>query len=92
LPIETRAEAQSTSEYKGQSHVWKVLPLNISSGDGMLEAFKQVSLTKKVSIEMAKQYGLFDEDDPDAALEVDENGMVEISQWRHAIVNFLILC
>ncbi|MBY0570381.1 MAG: dynamin family protein, partial [Burkholderiaceae bacterium] len=88
LPIETRAEAQSTSEYKGQSHVWKVLPLNISSGDGMLEAFKQVSLTKKVSIDMAKQYGLFDEDDPDAALEVDENGMVEISQWRHAIVNF----
>ena len=88
LPIETRADAQSTSEYKGQNHVWKVLPLNISSGDGMLEAFKQVSLTKKVSVEMAKQYGLFDEDDPDAALEVDENGLVEISQWRHAIVNF----
>ena len=45
LPIETRAQAQSTSEYKGQSHVWTVLPLNIQSGDGMLEAFKQVSLT-----------------------------------------------
>jgi len=88
LPIETRSETQSTSEYKGQSHVWTVLPLNISSGDGMLEAFKQVSLTKKVTIDVAKSYGLFDEEDPDAALEVDENGMVEISQWRHAIVNF----
>lgn len=88
LPIETRAEAQSTSEYKGQSHVWTVLPLNISSGEGMLEAFKQVSLTKKVSVDTAKQYGLFDESDPDAALEVDENGLVEISQWRHAIINF----
>ncbi|MBC3884044.1 dynamin family protein [Undibacterium griseum] len=88
LPIETRSEAQSTSEYKGQSHVWQVLPLNISSGDGMLEAFKQVSLTKKVSVEVAKQYGLFDEEDPDAALEIDEDGLVEISQWRHAIVNF----
>ncbi|MBC3910488.1 MULTISPECIES: dynamin family protein [Undibacterium] len=88
LPIETRAEAQSTSEYKGQSHVWTVLPLNINSGDGMLEAFKQVSLTKKVSIEVAKQYGLFDENDPDAPLEIDENGLVEISQWRHAIINF----
>ncbi|MFZ6688661.1 dynamin family protein [Undibacterium sp. SXout11W] len=88
LPIETRSETQSTSEYKGQSHVWTVLPLNISSGDGMLEAFKQVSLTKKVTIEVAKSYGLFDEEDPDAALEVDEDGMVEISQWRHAIVNF----
>ena len=30
----------------------------------------------------------FDEQDPDAALEVDENGLVEISQWRHAVVNF----
>jgi hypothetical protein len=88
LPIETRSEAQSTSDYKGQHHVWTVLPLNISSGDGMLEAFKQVSLTKKVSIETAKSYGLYDESDPDAALEVDEDGMVEISQWRHAIVNF----
>jgi hypothetical protein len=88
LPIETRAEAQSTTDYKGQHHVWTVLPLNISSGDGMLEAFKQVSLTKKVPKETAKSYGLFDEADPDAALEVDEDGLVEISQWRHAIVNF----
>ncbi|MBI3284880.1 MAG: dynamin family protein [Burkholderiales bacterium] len=88
LPIETRAEALSTSDYKGQSHVWTVLPLNIQSGDGMLEAFKQVGLTKKVTVELAKSYGLFDEDDPDAPLEIDENGLVEISQWRHAIVNF----
>jgi translation elongation factor EF-G len=64
------------------------LPLDISSGDGMLEAFKQVSLTKRVSIEQAKTYGLYDDTDPDAALATDENGMVEISQWRHAIVNF----
>ncbi|WP_295760186.1 dynamin family protein [Undibacterium sp.] len=88
LPIETRGEALSTSDYKGQHHVWTVLPLNVSSGDGMLEAFKQVSLTKTVSIETAKSYGLYDENDPDAALELDENGCVEISQWRHAIVNF----
>ncbi|CAN5856687.1 dynamin-like GTPase family protein [soil metagenome] len=88
LPIETRSEAQSTSDYKGQHHVWTVLPLNVSSGDGMLEAFKQVSQTKKVSIDTAKSYGLYDETDPDAGLEVDENGLVEISQWRHAIVNF----
>jgi hypothetical protein len=65
-----------------------VLPLDVQSGDGMLDAFRQVSLTKKVSVDVAKQYGLFDEQDPDAALEVDENGLVEISQWRHAVVNF----
>ncbi|MFZ6818049.1 dynamin family protein [Undibacterium sp. Ji22W] len=88
LPIETRSETLSTTEYKGNQHIWTVLPLDTKSGDGMLEAFKQVSLTKKVSKEIAKSYGLYDESDPDAALEVDENGLVEISQWRHAIVNF----
>lgn len=88
LPIETRAEAQSTSDFKAQSQVWTVLPLDTSSGDGMLEAFKQVSLTKRVPIAEAASYGLYDETDLDMVLAVDENGMVEISQWRHAIVNF----
>jgi hypothetical protein len=88
LPIETRGESPSTSDLKNQGHVWTVLPLNIASGEGMLEAFKQVSLTKRVSIAQAKRYGLYDEMDPDIALAVDQDGMVEISRWRHAIVNF----
>jgi hypothetical protein len=88
LPIETRAEPMSTTEYKEHSNVWTVLPLDIDSADGMLEAFKQVSLTKRVTLEEAKRYGLYDEEDQDIASEVDDNGMIEISQWRHAIVNF----
>lgn len=88
LPIETRSESASTSDFKERNHVWTVLPLDINSGDGMLEAFKQVSLTKRVSVEQAKSYGLYHEDDPDAKLAVDQDGLVEISQWRHAIVNF----
>jgi hypothetical protein len=88
LPIETRAEAASTSDYKDNNHVWTVLPLDITSGEGMLDAFKQVSLTKRVPVEEAKRYGLYHEDDPDASLSVGDDGLVEISQWRHAIVNF----
>ncbi|MFC5472871.1 dynamin family protein [Paraherbaspirillum soli] len=88
LPIETRAEAQSTSDYKSAHHAWTVLPLDTSSTDGMLEAFKQVSLTKWVPKEEAARYGLFDDSDPDAVVTVDALGRVEISQWRHAIVNF----
>jgi hypothetical protein len=88
LPIETRAESGSTSDYREQSHVWTVLPLDITSGEGMFEAFKQVSLTKRVTVEDATRYGLFHADDPDAALSVGQDGLIEISQWRHAIVNF----
>src|SRR5450830_795704 len=32
LPIETRAEAQSTSEFKEQNNAWTVLPLDIEAG------------------------------------------------------------
>ena len=88
LPIETRAEPHSTSDYREQSSVWTVLPLDVSSGEGMLEAFKQVSLTKRVPVAEAQRYGLYDEEDPDAGLSVGPDGLVEISQWRHAIVNF----
>jgi len=88
LPIETRAEAQSTSDYREQSHAWTVLPLDIESGEGMLEAFRQVSLTKRVPVDEARLYGLYNDDDPDAALAVGDDGLVEISRWRHAIVNF----
>lgn len=88
LPIETRAEALSTSDYREQSQVWTVMPLDIKSGQGMLDAFRQVSLTKRVPVEEARRYGLYNDDDPDAGLAPDENGLVEISRWRHAIVNF----
>lgn len=88
LPIETRAQTQSTSELKEQPEVWTILPLDVNSSDGMLEAFKQVSLTKRVSVDEARRLGLYHDDDPDISLSIDENGMVEISQWRHAIVNF----
>jgi hypothetical protein len=41
-----------------------------------------------VPVEEAKRYGLYDEEDPDAAGHAGRNGMVEISHWRHAIINF----
>lgn len=88
LPIETRAESESTSELKAKSQAWTVFPLDTRSSDGMLEAFRQVSLTKRVTVEEAKSYGLFDEGDPDAAKAIGEDGLVEVSHWRHAIVNF----
>ncbi|MDB5796467.1 MAG: GTPase [Paucimonas sp.] len=88
LPIETRAEAQSTSDFRTQAHAWVVLPLEISSSDGMLDAFREVSKTKRVTVDDARRYGLYRDDDPDMALAVGDDGLVEISQWRHAIVNF----
>ncbi|MET3134026.1 hypothetical protein AAKU55_004319 [Oxalobacteraceae bacterium GrIS 1.11] len=88
LPIETRSANLSTSDYRDDPSAWTVLPLNLEAGDDMHEAFKQVSLTKHVTVAEAKRYSLYDEDDPDSVLTQDENGLIEISLWRHAIINF----
>ena len=88
LPIETRARAGSTSEFRKTNDEWRIFPVNAASADGMLEAFGLVAETIRVPPEAAKEYGLFDPDDPDQEDGVDADGMVEISRWRHAVINF----
>ena len=88
LPIETRAQNLSTSDYRDLPGAWTVLPLKLDAGDAMQDAIRQVSLTRKVSVEEAARYGLYDADDADAQAMLDDDGQVEISMWRHAIINF----
>ncbi|MBC7455338.1 MAG: dynamin family protein [Massilia sp.] len=88
LPIETRATDLSTGDYRDDDAAWTVLPLAIDAGASMHETFKQVSLTRRVTPAEAQRYGLFDADDADGAANLDADGMVEISRWRHAIINF----
>ena len=88
LPIETRATNLSTSDYRDDAAAWTVLPLALDAGEHMHETFKQVSLTKQVSVAEAQSYGLYDDTDPDVAATLDANGLIEISLWRHAIINF----
>jgi len=88
LPIESRAEASSVNDLKQSPQSWTTLPLTLESADAMKAAFLQVGLTRRMSTVQAIEYGLFDAKDPDAAASVDVLGTVEVSAWRHAIVNF----
>jgi hypothetical protein len=88
LPIETRGRHGSTADFKRLSEEWQVFPLDTSSADGMLNAFKIVAETVRVPVEQARSYALFDADDPDQAVALDKDGTVEISKWRHAVINF----
>jgi len=88
LPIETRGRSGSTSDFKRMTSEWKVFPLDTNSADGMLGAFQIVAETARVTVDEARGYGLFDADDPGQAIAVDKHGMVEISKWRHAVINF----
>ncbi|MEF9944103.1 MAG: dynamin family protein, partial [Burkholderiaceae bacterium] len=88
LPIETRARSGTTSDFKRLSGEWHVFPLDTRSPEGMLEAFRLVAETCRVSVADARSLGLFDSEDPDQAAAVDAAGMIEISKWRHAVINF----
>ncbi|WP_423194977.1 MULTISPECIES: dynamin family protein [unclassified Cupriavidus] len=91
LPIETRLQEASTADFMepgaAGSH-WTTVPLDPSSPDGMLAAFQHVVETTRVAPAVAESLGLYHENDPDAAWSVDADGMVEISRWRHAVINF----
>lgn len=88
LPIETRARSGTTSDFKRRAEEWHVFPLDPRSPDGMLEAFRLVAETLRVPVAEARALGLFDPEDPDQAAAVDASGLIEISKWRHAVINF----
>jgi hypothetical protein len=88
LPIETRGSDTTTTEYKRYLDEWTVIPLDVNSGDKMIEALQQVSQVKRATVADAKRYGLYDEHDKDNPVTLHEDGTVDIPAWRHAIINF----
>jgi hypothetical protein len=88
LPIETRAQHLSTSDFRDDPNAWTVFPLDLSDPDRMHETFSQVSKTRRVPLAKAQEYGLYDPEDPDLAGMPVEGGLIEIPLWRHAIINF----
>jgi len=82
LPIETRLEDTSIQEHKKEPINWTTITLNTDSSEEMAEAFKEVIRTKRVPAPVAARLGLID------AGKADENNIVEIPMWRHALISF----
>lgn len=88
LPVETRASDATTTEYKRYPEEWTVMPFDVNDSERMSAIFKEVSRTKRVPVEEAERYGLFDFNNADDALSVNSDGSVDIPCWRYAVINF----
>lgn len=92
LPIETRADSMSVSEYKLQPDRWQEVMLETDSAEKLQQAFKQVSEVVRVTPEQAGELGFIHEpEDAKAAgfeIVLGGDGKMEIPRWRHAIINF----
>lgn len=89
LPIETRREETSISDYKQDPVHWVTMPLDVESAEQMADTFREVVKTKMVPLQVARALGLYDESQDPA---FKQNGappdMVEIPMWRHALISF----
>jgi len=89
LPIETRLRDATVSEFKNYPDEWLTLPLDLASAERMSEALSRVSEVKTVPVELARRYGLFDDQDElVASLDRGDDGSIDVPCWRHAVINF----
>ena len=88
LPIQTREGNASISEYKRFPDEWRIVPLDIESGESVQEALRSVSEIERVSPQAAEKFGFTSGDNQSGVVRLAEDGMVEIPRWRHAIINF----
>jgi Dynamin family len=88
LPIETRAEDRALSDFRSMPEAWTDVPVDVDDAQSMANAFAKVSETIRVPQAKAHELGLFDPSAADASSHVDDAGTVEISKWRHALVNY----
>jgi len=89
LPIETRKTSLTISEYKKTPIHWTKIHLVKPNDTAELrEALKEVTRTKQVNVREAQELGLYDPDKKDDSAKPDENGMIEVPMWRHAVINY----
>ncbi|MFM2343861.1 MAG: hypothetical protein RLZZ210_469 [Pseudomonadota bacterium] len=87
LPIETHVHQASTEDFMEHQNLWHTILFDVNDDEALLQAFNHLKETIWVSEEEAILYGLYHPDD-NQFHNINEEGLVEISKWRHAIINF----
>ncbi|MBX9937427.1 MAG: dynamin family protein [Burkholderiaceae bacterium] len=87
LPIETRLQAPSLSEWRLRRDTWVTLPLDIHHAAEIAAAIEKVAQVRKVSLDEARALGFWHDELPEDNPAPDAHGQVEVPMWRHAIIN-----
>lgn len=87
LPIETRAQPYSLGLWRSQPSIWVQLPLDVDDPDQLALQMAKVSEVKQVPIDQARTLGFWSDEIPEENPVPDDDGLVTIPKWRHALVN-----
>jgi hypothetical protein len=89
LPIETRSQDRSIADFKHEPIHWTQILLDENDPDQIQQALHEVVKTRQVSIDRARELGLYDEStDSYFKAHGKPPAQVEIPHWRHALISF----
>jgi Dynamin family len=88
LPIETRKRDDGISILKTNPNEWTKLRLDMSSASALKESFQAIVAQKEVTLDEARNLGLWDDKDLSMVQTMEAKGKVDIPVWRHALINF----
>ncbi len=87
LPIETRLQPQSLAEWRERPEAWTQMPLDAADAQLLAATLAQVADVQRVSQDVARGLGFWNDELPDDNPPADAQGLVQVPRWRHALVN-----
>ncbi|HSW16964.1 MAG TPA: dynamin family protein [Ramlibacter sp.] len=87
LPIETRLQPQSLSEWRQAADRWERVDLDVKDAAQLAKAMEKVAEVRHVTKDEAKALGFWHDEVPEDNPMVGVDGLVEVPKWRHALVN-----
>lgn len=88
LPIETRKRDDGLTALKMEPSQWVRLRLDTGSADAMKEALRVLVEQKEVSVDEARELGLWNDQDITMQHALKTRGKVDVPVWRHALINY----
>ena len=88
LRIETRKRDDGLTALKMEPSQWVRIRLDTSSSDAMKEALRVLVEQKEVSVEEARELGLWNDQDITMQHAFKTRGKVDVPVWRHALINY----
>lgn len=87
LPIDTRESLESLGQWRMRSEAWAHHALDISNAQQIADTLTKVAEVRKVSVEQARAWGFWHDEDGADNPQRDAQGLVEVPRWRHALIN-----
>jgi hypothetical protein len=88
LPIETRLDEMTLAQWRDHAQRWKRIRLDPQSPESLTSGLSEVMRVKSVTVDRARDLGLWHDDRPDDNPACSAEGLVEVPAWRHAVINY----